>query len=230
MGGWGHSFPNKNHKFWTNENSPFVFPNLTKNPCVGGWVNTFGKDLPKKTFFYYAFPTKLQWCVREKCVTQRVSETSVFLGWLPLHGRLSAAKHQIDQLCLSSRVISFLVGPITIIVGIIITIITPAPSSSSKCANVHCAVWTKQILHKQVLHEGNEKWSKSLIEIWFLGAWSNLMPFVLVSFIYGTMNLNSSPPELLAADRDISNILFLFLVIEVASMEKFKQTDFQERK
>ena len=56
------------------------------------------------------------------------------------------------------------------------------------------------------------------------------MPFVLVSFIYGTMNLNSSPPELLAADRDISNILFLFLVIEVASMEKFKQTDFQERK
>ena len=30
MGGWGHSFPNKNHKFWTNENSPFVFPNLTK--------------------------------------------------------------------------------------------------------------------------------------------------------------------------------------------------------
>ena len=48
MGGWGHSFPNKNHKFWTNENSPFVFPNLTKSL---GWVNTFGKDLDKKKFF-----------------------------------------------------------------------------------------------------------------------------------------------------------------------------------
>ena len=35
MGGWGHSFPNKNHKFWTNKNSPFVFPNLTKTL---GWV------------------------------------------------------------------------------------------------------------------------------------------------------------------------------------------------
>ena len=37
MGGWGHSFPNKNHKFWTNENSPFVFPNLTKTL---GWVSS----------------------------------------------------------------------------------------------------------------------------------------------------------------------------------------------
>ena len=35
MGGWGHSFPNENHNFWTNENSPFVLPNLTKTL---GWV------------------------------------------------------------------------------------------------------------------------------------------------------------------------------------------------
>ena len=50
MGGWGHSFPNKNHKLWTNKNLPSVFPNL-KNPGVGGWVNTYGisqiSDLPK---------------------------------------------------------------------------------------------------------------------------------------------------------------------------------------
>ena len=38
MGGWGHSFPNENHNFWTNENSPFVFPNLTKTL---GWVHRF---------------------------------------------------------------------------------------------------------------------------------------------------------------------------------------------
>ena len=37
MGGWGHSFPNENHNFWTNENSPFVLPNLTKTLAwVGG--------------------------------------------------------------------------------------------------------------------------------------------------------------------------------------------------
>ena len=37
MGGWGHCFPNKNHKFWMNKNSPFVFPKLTKTlGCVGG--------------------------------------------------------------------------------------------------------------------------------------------------------------------------------------------------
>ena len=37
MGGWGHSFPNENHNFWTNENSPFVLPNLTKTlEWVGG--------------------------------------------------------------------------------------------------------------------------------------------------------------------------------------------------
>ena len=51
MGGWGHSFPNENHNFWTNENSPFVFPNLTKTL---GWV---GKHIweryPKKTIFLY---------------------------------------------------------------------------------------------------------------------------------------------------------------------------------
>ena len=23
---------------------------------VGGWENTFGKDIPKKTFFFYSFP------------------------------------------------------------------------------------------------------------------------------------------------------------------------------
>ena len=27
--------------------SPFVLPNLTKNPAVCGWVNRFGRDLPK---------------------------------------------------------------------------------------------------------------------------------------------------------------------------------------
>ena len=58
MGGWGHSFPNKNHKYWTNEISPVVFPNLTKTL---GWVNTFGTDLPKTTFFY-SFPSQPSSC------------------------------------------------------------------------------------------------------------------------------------------------------------------------
>ena len=57
MGGWGHSFPNENHNFWTNENSPFVLPNLTKTlGWVGGWVNTFGRDLPKKNVFFWQPP------------------------------------------------------------------------------------------------------------------------------------------------------------------------------
>ena len=33
--------------------SPFVFPNLTKTL---GWVNTFGKYLPKNVFLFNAFP------------------------------------------------------------------------------------------------------------------------------------------------------------------------------
>ena len=36
-------------------NFTFCFPKSHKNPGVGGWVNTFGKDLPKNVFFY-AFP------------------------------------------------------------------------------------------------------------------------------------------------------------------------------
>ena len=48
----GHSFPNKNHKLWTNENSPFVFPNLTKTlGWVVGFTNRFGKGLKKNVFF-----------------------------------------------------------------------------------------------------------------------------------------------------------------------------------
>ena len=43
MGGWGHSFPNKNHTFWTNENLPYVFPNITKTL---GWERSH-----KKCFF-----------------------------------------------------------------------------------------------------------------------------------------------------------------------------------
>ena len=34
-------------------NFTFRFPKSHKNPGVSGWVNTFGKDLPKKTFFLY---------------------------------------------------------------------------------------------------------------------------------------------------------------------------------
>ena len=33
-------------------NYTFRFPKSHKNPGVGGWVNTFGKDIPKKTFFF----------------------------------------------------------------------------------------------------------------------------------------------------------------------------------
>ena len=37
-------------------NFTFRFPKSHKNPGVGGWVNTFGKDLPKKKHFFYTFP------------------------------------------------------------------------------------------------------------------------------------------------------------------------------
>ena len=37
-------------------NFTFRFSKSHKNPGVGGWVNTFGKDLPKKRFFFYTFP------------------------------------------------------------------------------------------------------------------------------------------------------------------------------
>ena len=34
-------------------NFTFLSPKSHKNPGVDGWVNTFGKDLRKKTFFLY---------------------------------------------------------------------------------------------------------------------------------------------------------------------------------
>ena len=37
------------------QNFTFRFPKSYKNPGVGGWVNKFGKDIPKKRFFY-TFP------------------------------------------------------------------------------------------------------------------------------------------------------------------------------
>merc|ERR1712016_441968 len=33
-----------------------LFPKSHKNPGVGGWVNRFGKDIPKKMFFFGSFP------------------------------------------------------------------------------------------------------------------------------------------------------------------------------
>ena len=41
MGGWGHSFPNENHNFWTNENSPFVHNHAT---CHSDFRAKTGKD------------------------------------------------------------------------------------------------------------------------------------------------------------------------------------------
>ena len=35
-------------------NFTFCFPKSHKNPGVGGWVNRFGKDIPKKSFFLAA--------------------------------------------------------------------------------------------------------------------------------------------------------------------------------
>ena len=35
-------------------NFTFRFPKSHKNPGVGGWVNRFGKDIPKKNFFLAA--------------------------------------------------------------------------------------------------------------------------------------------------------------------------------
>ena len=41
------------------ENRPFrpefhlSFSQISQNPGVGGWVNRFGRDLPKKTFFLF---------------------------------------------------------------------------------------------------------------------------------------------------------------------------------
>ena len=39
-------------------NFTFRFPKSHKNPGVGGWVNRFGKDIPKKTFFLAASLTE----------------------------------------------------------------------------------------------------------------------------------------------------------------------------
>ena len=53
-------------------NFTFRFPKSHKNPGVGGWVNTFGKDLPKKTCFFIPSPS-----VR---VTQRLSAINIYKG------------------------------------------------------------------------------------------------------------------------------------------------------
>ena len=64
VGGWGGWFPNKvqtpqtppqipRKSPFSTQISPFVFPNLTKTL---GWVNTFGKYLPKNVFLFNAFP------------------------------------------------------------------------------------------------------------------------------------------------------------------------------
>ena len=37
-------------------NFTFCSPKFHKNPGVDGWVNRFGRDLPKKEFFLDAFP------------------------------------------------------------------------------------------------------------------------------------------------------------------------------
>ena len=38
-------------------NFTFRFPKSHKNPGVGGWVNRFGKDIPKKKrFFFWQLP------------------------------------------------------------------------------------------------------------------------------------------------------------------------------
>ena len=37
-------------------NFTFCSPKSHKNPGVGGWINTFGRDLPKKNIFFYSFP------------------------------------------------------------------------------------------------------------------------------------------------------------------------------
>ena len=42
-------------------NFTFHFPKSHKNPGVGGWVNIFGKDLPKKTFFDEIFKVDNEW-------------------------------------------------------------------------------------------------------------------------------------------------------------------------
>ena len=37
-------------------NFTFRTPKSHKNPGVGGWVNRFGRDLPKKTVFFFGSP------------------------------------------------------------------------------------------------------------------------------------------------------------------------------
>ena len=40
-------------------NFTFRTPKSHKNPGVGGWVNRFGRDLPKKTVFFWQLPLRL---------------------------------------------------------------------------------------------------------------------------------------------------------------------------
>ena len=68
VGGWGGWIPNKVQTPQNPPKSPkiafcdpnftFRFPKSHKNPGVGGWVNRFEKDIPKKNIFFGYLPLR----------------------------------------------------------------------------------------------------------------------------------------------------------------------------
>ena len=60
-------------------NFTFHFPESHKNPGVGGWVNTFGKDLPKKRVFLYLPLYKRLWSCLGPKILKLSSLCTLFL-------------------------------------------------------------------------------------------------------------------------------------------------------
>ena len=61
-------------------NFTFRSPKSHKNPGVGGWVNRFGRDLPKKTgFFFGSFP-KEKLCVNDILDIRKCSKADQIMG------------------------------------------------------------------------------------------------------------------------------------------------------
>ena len=79
-------------------NFTFRFPKSHKNPGVGGWVNTFGKDIPKKHVFFGYLPLERLTQRRRAQLSAPQNETKhttlLFINIRRLHNTLaSTARH-----------------------------------------------------------------------------------------------------------------------------------------
>ena len=63
------------------QNFTFCFPKSHKNPGVGGWVNRFGKGLPRKTVFFLLLPLDQ---LDTKYLSSLINHLRYFLNCSPL--------------------------------------------------------------------------------------------------------------------------------------------------